>query len=370
LLKNLEPYQRELIEESSGSDITPKVKSLANMGLRRICVFGAGAIGGHLAAKLAAAGHDVSVVARGANLAAIKKNGIALRDGAQPGARTIAGRVRASEHTEELGAQDVVFVTTKATALAAFAAATAPLAGPETAFVFVQNGIPWWYAQGIDSGIRGARPRPPDLSPLDPGGALARAIDPGRVIGGVVYSSNDVVAPGVVMNYSAGRNMLVVGETDDRHSERIAALRALLGAAELHSPPAADIRQSVWDKLLINFGSSLCVPLGEPISAVVNDPTLRVVRDRLLTEGRAIAQAHGVSPDGAPKRPGAVQGSVATAHKPSMLQDYELGRPMEVAAILAMPCAFARAAGVDAPTLAALHAITGRLAAQKGLYSP
>jgi 2-dehydropantoate 2-reductase len=332
------------------------------MELRRICVFGAGAIGGHLAAKLAAAGHDVSVLARGANLEAIKANGITLRQGA----RTVAGRVRASDRPSDLGAQDVVFVTTKATALAAFAAVAAPLCDPATAFVFVQNGIPWWYARGLST----ARPRPPDLSRLDPGGALARAVAPERTIGGVVYSSNNLVEPGAVANYSEGRDMLVVGEVDDRASERIAALRALLNAAQLHSPPAADIRQSVWDKLLINFGSTLCVPLGEPVSTVMNDPLLRPVRDRLLAEGRAIATAHGISLEGAPRRPGGAQTAGATAHRPSMLQDYELGRPMEVDAILAVPCAFARAAGVDAPTLEALNAITGRLAARKGLYSP
>ena len=332
----------------------------------RICVFGAGAVGGHLAAKLAAAGHEVSVVARGDNLEAIKARGIALREGA----RTIVGRVRASDRPADLGAQDVVFVTTKATALAAFAAAAAPLFGPEgdpgPVFVFVQNGIPWWYAQGLAP----SRPRPPGLSRLDPGGALARAIAPGRVIGAAVYSSNDLTGPGAVVNYSEGRNMLVVGETDDRPSERISALRALLCAAQLHSPPATDIRQSVWDKLLINFGSTLCVPLGEPVSALLGDPALRAVRDRLLAEGRAIALAHGVLPEGAPRRPGGAQTVGASAHKPSMLQDYELGRPMEIDAILAVPCAFAREARVEAPTLDALCAITARLAARKGLYSP
>ena len=335
----------------------------------RICVFGAGAVGGHLAAKLAVAGHEVSVVARGANLAAIKAKGVALREGARADARTIEGRVRASDRPSDLGAQDVVFVTTKATALAAVAGAAAPLIGPEsdssTAFVFVQNGIPWWYAQGLSS----ARPRPPDLARLDPGSALARAIAPERVIGAVVYSSNVLAEPGVVVNHTEGRNMLVVGETDDRPSERIAALRALLCAAQLHSPAAGDIRQSVWDKLLINFGSCLCVPIGEPISAMMNDPALRAVRDRLLDEGRAIAHAHGISLGGAPRRPGGAPTAGATGHKPSMLQDYELGRPMEVDAILAVPCAFARAAGVAAPTLEALSAITGRLAARKGLYS-
>ena len=331
--------------------------------MRRICIFGAGAVGGHIAAKLAAAGHDVSAVARGANLAGLQKNGIALREGE----RTFSGRVRASDRASELGAQDVVFVTTKATALAALGNAAQSLSHAETVFVFVQNGIPWWYAQGLSN----SRPSPPDLSRLDPGGALARAVAPGRVIGAVVYSSNDLVAPGEVLNHSAGRNMLVIGEPDDRQTPRIEALRALLTAAELHSPAAPDIRQAVWDKLLLNFGSTLCVPIGEPIRALHEDARLRSVRERLFAEGRAIAHAHGVRPEDAPRRPGGgKQTSGSTQHKPSMLQDYELGRPMEVEAILALPCAFARSAGVDAPALEALTAVTARLAARKGLYSP
>jgi 2-dehydropantoate 2-reductase len=333
------------------------------MGMQRICVFGAGAVGGHIAAKLAAAGHEVAAVARGAQLQALRAGAIALREGE----RTFAGRVRASEHAADLGAQDLVFVTTKATALAALAAAAPHLTHPSTAYVFVQNGIPWWYAQGLGT----ARPRPPDLSRLDPGGALARAIPPERVIGAVVYSSNDLVAPGAVLNHSAGRNMLVLGEPDDRASGRVAGLRALLDAAGLYSPPATDIRAAVWDKLLINFGSSLCVPLGEPVAALIEDPRLRATRERLFAEGRAIARAHGVDPDSAPRRPGGGKQTVGpTLHKPSMLQDYEAGRPMEVEAILAAPCAFARAAGVEAPVLEALTAVTSRLAARKGLYFP
>jgi 2-dehydropantoate 2-reductase len=333
----------------------------------RICIFGAGAVGGHLAAKLAAAGHDVSAVARGANLAALRADGIALREGD----RTYTGRLRASENPADLGAQDVVFVTTKATALAAAAAAAPALSHVETQFVFVQNGIPWWYAQGLDARPGTSRPRPPDLSRLDPGGRLARAVPPERVLGAVVYSSNNLDAPGAVTNFSVGRNMLVIGRPDDRDTPQLAALRALLEGAGLHSPAAPDIRAAVWDKLLINFGSTLCVPIGEPISALVEDPQLRAVRDRLFAEGRAIAEAHGVRAGDAPRRPGGGQQSVgATAHKPSMLQDYELGRPMEVEAILAAPCAFARSAGVQAPALEALTAITARLAARKGLYFP
>ncbi|MCX7151497.1 MAG: hypothetical protein NT115_02950 [Proteobacteria bacterium] len=133
-------------------------------------MFGAGAVGGHFAARLAAAGNDVSVVARGANLAALRENGVVLHAGEE----RIAARVRASERPEELGAQDVILVTLKATSLPSLAAGVAPLLGPATFVVFAQNGVPWWYAQGLSP----SRPRPPDLSRLDPGGVLARAIAP------------------------------------------------------------------------------------------------------------------------------------------------------------------------------------------------
>jgi 2-dehydropantoate 2-reductase len=333
------------------------------MEIRKICVFGAGAVGGHIAAKLAAAGRQVSAIARGANLDAVQQRGFALREGE----RTFAGRVHASENAADLGAQDVIFVTTKATALESFANAMPALSHAQTMVVFVQNGIPWWYAQGLSA----QRPKPPELSRLDPGGKLARAVAPQHVIGAVVYSSNDLVEPGTVHNHSVGRNMLVVGEPDDRQTPRIEALRALLVAAQLHSPAALDIRQALWDKLLINFGASLCVPIGEPIAALIEDPLLHAARERLFAEGRAIAHAHGIRPEDAPRRPGGgKQSAGSTQHKPSMLQDYELGRPMEVEAILAMPCAFARAANVAVPTLEALTAVTARLAARKGLYSP
>lgn len=326
----------------------------------KIAIFGAGAIGGHLAAKLGAAGHEVSVVARGAHLEAVRERGIELHTGE----RTIRARVRASADARDLGPQDAVFVTLKATGLRAFAEAAPPLLRPDTACVFVQNGIPWWYAHGLSP----ARPAPPDLTKLDPGGALARTVGVERTIGAIVYSSNDLVSPGMIHNHSPMRNMLVLGDPGDRPSARVDALRAALDAVEMYSPPTADLRAVVWNKLLINFGSTICVPLGEPISAVINDPRLAALRDRAMAEGRAVALAHGVDPANVPKRPGGVQGSAATSHKPSILQDYELGRPMEVEALLGAPQAFARAVGIDTPSLDALSAIVSHMANAKGLY--
>jgi 2-dehydropantoate 2-reductase len=326
----------------------------------RICIFGAGAVGGHIAARLAASGHEVSVVARGAQLEAVREAGLLLRSAEQH----IRARVSAAERPRDLGRQDAVFVTLKATGLRAFAEGAQPLLGPDTACVFLQNGIPWWYARGLSA----SRPAPPDLSRLDPNGGLARAIGFERVVGAVVYSSNDVVVPGVIHNHTPGRNMLVLGEIDDRRSARVDALRAALDGADISSPPADDIRAAVWDKLVVNLASALCVPLGEPIGAVLNDAALAAVRERILHEGRAIAAAHGIDPASAPKRPGPIQGSAPAAHKPSILQDYERARPMEVEAMLKTPLAFARAAGVAAPALETLAAIVARLAAARGLY--
>lgn len=325
----------------------------------RICIFGAGAVGGHFAAQLAASGHEVCVVARGAQLDAIRRNGIMLLKGE----RRIIARVRASSDANELGPQDFVLVTLKATALAALADGVAPLLGPQTGIVFAQNGIPWWYAQGLGA----SRPAPPDLSFLDPGAKLARAIAPERVTGAVVYSANEVTEPGMVRNTAPGRNMLVLGEPDGRPSERISRLSAALERSEVQAPIESDIRRTVWAKLLLNLGSSsIGVVTGETVRETLADPALRVLRERIQAEGRAIAAAHGVNPEGAPLPP--AQPGGGSLHKTSMLQDYELGRPMEIDAILMAPLRFARSANVAAPVLESVVALAAHKAAAKGLY--
>jgi 2-dehydropantoate 2-reductase len=328
----------------------------------RICVFGAGAVGGHLAAKLAAAGQEVSAVARGAQLEALRRDGLRLIHGEQE----IRGRVRASEHPADLGTQDLVIVTLKANALSGAADGIARLLGPETGVVFAQNGVPWWYAAGLGAD----RPRPPDLPRLDPGARLERAIAPERVIGAVIYSANDLVEPGVVKNHTPGNNMLVVGECDDRASGRIAGLRAVLQASGMYSPPTADIRQAMWNKLLLNLGTStLCLLAGRSVGEMRADPQLAAIEKRVREEGRAVALAHGVDPEKAPARPSGGHASGTIAHKPSILQDYEAGRPMEIEAQLAAPLVFARAAGVATPTLDALIPLAAHKAASKGLYT-
>jgi 2-dehydropantoate 2-reductase len=327
----------------------------------RLCIYGAGAVGGHLAAKLAAHGHEVGVIARGRNLAALRESGIKLRHGD----REIAGRVRAAEDPAELGAQDLVIVALKANALAGFARNCAPLLKSDTPVVFAQNGIPWWYAIGLSA----ARPAPPDLSRLDPDGALRKAIEPRRIVGAVVYSANDQVEPGRVVNHTPGNNMVVLGECDDRNSPALAKVRQMLEAADISSPASADIRQVLWNKLVSNIGTgTLCLLAGATV-ADVRRGALGKVSDQVMAEVRAVAKAHDVDADGAPRRPSGGPSSGPIAHKPSILQDYERGRPMEIEAQLAMPLAFGRTANIATPILDALAALAVHKAAAKGLYT-
>lgn len=322
----------------------------------KICVFGAGAVGGHIAAKLASRGHDVSVVARGAHLEAMRSNGITLIHGHE----TIRARV-----TADPGVQDFVFVTLKANALGAFADSAPRLVGRETGVVFAQNGIPWWYGLGLSN----AKPKPPDLSRLDPHQKLARAIPVQNIIGCVVYSANEVREPGVIVNNVPGNNMLVVGQADDSDSGKVRELRSLLTEADLFSPATRDIRQAVWGKLVQNLSTAaLCTLTGATVKEVRGDPDLAVLSKRLAEEAKLVARAHGVEPEGAPQRPGGGQSAGAIAHKPSLLQDYERGKPMEIDALLAAPLDFARAAKVTAPTLEALVPLVVFKATAKGLY--
>jgi 2-dehydropantoate 2-reductase len=322
----------------------------------RICVFGAGAVGGHLAVRLALAGHDVSCVMRGPHLEATKARGLTLR----VGDATFAAKVRASDDPATLGPQDIVISTLKATGLAALATGLPPLLGDDTAVVFALNGIPWWYDLGLPAQHR----PPPDLGFLDPGGRLRAAIPKERIIGGVIYSSNEVIEPGVVANLSLDRNRLMVGEYDDRPSERIAQLRSVIAAASFESPDVPQIRETIWSKLLTNMSLSvLCLLTGLTARAVRDDPALADILPRLLDEANSIGQS--CYPEVRP----ATRTGPAPDHKPSILQDYELGRAMEIDVLVRAPAAFARVAGLSTPMLDMMAALAIRQARDKGLYT-
>jgi 2-dehydropantoate 2-reductase len=322
----------------------------------RICIFGAGAVGGHFAMRLALSGHDVSCVMRGPHLEAVKAKGLTLR----VGDAEFTAKVNASDDPATLGPQDFVISTLKATGVGALATGLRPLLRDDTGVVFAQNGIPWWY----DIGLAPDQPPPPDLGFLDPGGRLRSAVSRERIIGGVIFSSNEVVAPGIVANLSPDRNMLLVGECDDRPSARIERLRATLNDASIASPPALRIRETIWSKLLTNMSMSvLCLITGQTAKGVREDPALRDVVPRLLDEANSIGQS--CFPD--VKR--TTRSGPAPNHKPSLLQDYELGRAMEIDTLIRAPAAFARAAGLSTPMLDLLAALAIRQARDKGLYA-
>ncbi len=322
----------------------------------RICIFGAGAVGSHFAVRLALSGHEVSCVMRGRHLDAVKADGLRLR----VGDAEFTAKVKASADPAALGQQDVVISTLKAPGVAALATGLQPLLNDDTPVIFAQNGIPWWY----DIGLAKNHPPPPDLGFLDAGGQLRAAITRERIIGGVIFSSNEIITPGVVANLSPDRNMLLIGECDDRQSARIERLRAALNGASIQSPQVANIREAIWSKLLTNMSMSvLCLLTGQTARAVRDDPALEGVIPRLLDEANAIAQTC------YPSVKRITRSGPAPDHKPSILQDFELGRAMEIDALVRAPAAFARAAGLSTPMLDLPAALASQRARDKGLYA-
>ena len=321
----------------------------------RICIFGAGAVGSHFAVRLALAGHDVCCVMRGPHLEAVKAKGLTLR----VGEAEFSARVKSSDDAATLGPQDLVISTLKANSLGSLVTGLPPLLGENTGIVFAQNGIPWWY----DIGLPPDHPPQPDLAFLDPGGGLRAAVFKDRIIGGVIFSSNEVIEPGVVKNLSPDRNRLLVGECDDRASERIEGLRAVLNQASIQSTPVARVREAIWSKLMTNMSMSvLCLITGQTAKGARAEPALRDVVPRLLEEAQTVGQSC------CPDIRRVTRNGPAPDHKPSILQDYEYGRPMEIDALVRAPAAFARAAGLSTPMLDLLAGLAIRQARDKGLY--
>jgi 2-dehydropantoate 2-reductase len=329
----------------------------------RICVYGAGAIGGHLAARLArgaqASGAAVSVVARGAQLAAIRAHGLVVRTAAEG---VVECRPRAAADPAELGPQDAVLVCTKVPALPSVAAGIAPLLGPDTAVAFVANGIPWWYFD------RHGGPREGDRVPeADPGDAVRRAVGVARTIGGVIYSASHVPEPGVV-EVTSRTGKLILGEPDGARSERAVALAAAFKAGGMPCSVSPDIRTEVWAKLLNNLSNGpVCLLTRRHMRDTFADPAIRDAAVQAVREGMAVAAALGRPVAGAPED--RITLSADLAHKPSILQDLEAGRPMEVEALFRAPLRLAREAGVPTPTLSLLVAMASQAAEAAGLYA-
>ncbi|WP_372834844.1 2-dehydropantoate 2-reductase, partial [Puniceibacterium confluentis] len=290
----------------------------------KICVFGAGAIGGYMGVKLAQAGADVSLVARGPQLAAMQDRGLTLIE--EAGQETTA-RVRAAEDPADLGVQDYVIVTLKAHSVPPVVPRMQPLIGPGTTIVSGVNGVPWWYFHKIGGAYEGTR-----LASVDPGNAQWDGFGPDRVLGCVVYPAAEVIAPGVIKHIEGNRFSL--GEPDGSKSERALALSAALSEAGLKAPVRPRLRDEIWVKLWGNLSFN-------PISALTHatldvlctDTGTRAVARGMMLEAQQVAEKLGVKfPIDVERR---IDGGAAVgAHRTSMLQDLDLGRPLEIDALV------------------------------------
>ncbi|MGK0172352.1 MAG: 2-dehydropantoate 2-reductase [Gammaproteobacteria bacterium] len=323
----------------------------------KICVYGAGAVGAHFAARLANANQDVSVIARGPHLEAMRSSGIVVNGGDEP----LVAYVNATDDPESIGLQDLVIVTVKGPALSGIIDGVKKMLGPDTPIVFGLNGIVWWYFYGIDPVGQERR-----LERLDPGGRWWNEIGPERALGGVVYSANEVVSPGVIQNGSPGRNQLRVGEPNGTDSERVRRINDVLARAGM-AADVTDIRATLWEKLLGNiaFAPIACLT-GCTIGDILLDKELRQVAEQLMGEAISVAEAFGTKLGvGAKER---LDSAKATAHKPSMLQDLERGRPMEIDSIVAVPQELGRMANVPTPHLDQALALLKQRARLAGTY--
>ena len=325
----------------------------------RICVFGAGAIGGYMGVKLAEAGADVSLVARGPHLAAMKSNGLRL---IEETSETTVSPI-ASDDPEELGVQDYIIVTLKAHSVPAVVPKMAPLIGPNTTVVSGVNGVPWWYFHGVGGVLEGTR-----LASVDPGDAQWNGFGPDKVLGCVVYPAAEVVKPGVIKHIEGNRFSL--GEPDGSKSDRAVALSKALMSAGLKAPVRPKLRDEIWVKLWGNLSFN-------PISALTHatldvlctDPGTREVARGMMVEAQEIAEKLGV------KFPIDVQrridgGAAVGAHRTSMWQDLDQGRPMEIDALVKSVQELGVLTKTATPTIDTVLALTQLRAKTAGLYHP
>lgn len=323
----------------------------------KVCIVGAGAIGGWIGARLAAAGQaEVTALARGATLAALREHGWRLESPEAP-ARAPA---RASDRADELGPQDLVVIAVKGPALAAAAASLAPLLGPHTAVLPAMNGVPWWFCQGLP----GWADRP--LQSVDPGGTIAAAIDHARVIGCVVHASAAVAEPGRIVHHRG--QGLIVGEPAGGRSDRVDRLVALLAGAGFDATASADVRQDIWYKLWGNMTMNpVSAITGATLDVVLADPLVRDFCSAAMAEAAAIGQRIGCPIAQAPEDRHAITARLG-AIRTSMLQDVEAGRAIELDAIVTAVHEIGGQVGVPTPNIAALLGLTRLFARQRGLY--
>ena len=322
----------------------------------RICIYGAGAIGGYLGVQLALAGQDVTLIARGPHLQAMRENGLKLLiDGEERVAHPFC-----TDDPSEAGPQDYLIVTLKAHSAPAIVEPMQPLLGPDTAVVTAVNGVPWWYFYELDGRWRDHR-----LETVDPGGLQWDGIGPERAIGCVVYPATEVVEPGVIQHLDGNR--FTLGEPSGEKTERVKALASALIAAGFRAP-VRRIRDEIWVKLWGNLSFNPISALTlETLDTVATDPGTRAVSKAMMLEAKAIGDELGVRfPVDVERR---IDGAAAVgSHRTSMLQDLERGRPMEIDAVVSAVQEMGRLVGEPTPTIDVVLALVRQRARVAGAY--
>jgi 2-dehydropantoate 2-reductase len=312
-----------------------------------ITVIGAGAIGGHIAAKLAAAGESVKVVARGEHLKAIRERGLKLKENGEE----IVARVEATDRIAEAGGADLIVLGVKAHQLAPIAAEVASIVAPTTTIMTTQNGIPWWYFFKHGGRYEGVR-----LESVDPGGVIASHLPIDAVVAAIIYQAAEIESPGIIRHVEGHR--LPLAEIDGAKTERIAALSELFTKAGFKSPALSDVRSEIWMKL---WGNLTFNPVSALSHATLEDicrfaPT-RALAAAMMREAQTVGEAFGIRFRLSIDKRIAGAESIG-AHKTSMLQDIEHGRAIEIDALLGSVTELARLANVATPHLDAICAVT------------
>ena len=334
-----------------------------SQGFQKVCIYGAGAVGGWLGCGLAAAGCQVSAVARGATLAALRAHGLRLQDtdAASGATRTQTHPVQASDEPADLGVQELVIIAVKAPALREVARRIAPLMGPDTVVLSAMNGVPWWFLQGFGGALAGTR-----LQSVDASGEIGTAIAGQHIMGCVVHASCAQLQPGLVRHHFGKR--LIVGEPSGQPTARAQQLTALLQRAGFEAELSQQIQRDIWFKLWGNMSIN-------PISALTGATTDRILKDDLvrafissvMLEAKEIGARLGLPIQQQPEDRHAVTRKLG-AFKTSMLQDVEAGRAVELDALVSVVRELGQLTGVATPMTDALLGLARLQAQTRGLY--
>ncbi len=320
----------------------------------KFLIAGAGAIGAYVGACMARAGQDVTLFARGPHLRAMQQHGVRVKSSEGE----FVAHPKVSGSLEEIGPSDVVFLGVKAHSLPQLAPQLKPVLGPDTTVVSTQNGVPWWFFQGLDGPLKDVR-----LERVDPGGVIASAIEARRVVGSIVYFSTEIIEPGVILHVAGDR--VTLGEPDGARSDRTRTIAEALIASKLRAPITTHIRQEIWVKILGNVAFN-------PISALTGATLAQIVHDRdacelvrsIMREAEAVAHKLGF------EMPITIEKRIAGAekvgeHKTSMLQDLEAGRPLEVEAVVGAVVELGERLGIAMPYTRSVYSCTRLLAARR-----